>query len=115
MLKTLPALAALAAASMLVVPTVSTAAETDSIRVSYSDLNLISKFDQAKLQHRIASAAEIVCGAADHRDVALGQAVNQCRKATITDAQPAYQAAVAASRHPSVTVLDAAALIVIAH
>lgn len=115
MLKTLPAVAAIAAASMLVVPTTSNAAETNSIRVSYADLNLISNRDQAKLQHRIASAAEIVCGAADHRDVAFGQAVSQCRKATVADAQPAFQAAVAASRHPSVTVLEATALIITAH
>jgi UrcA family protein len=115
MLKTLPAVAAIAAASMLVIPTISNAAETDSVRVSYADLNLISKFDQAKLQHRIASAAETVCGAADHRDVALGQAIGKCRKATIADAQPAFQSAVAASRHPSVTVLEATALVVTAH
>ena len=115
MSKTLPALAAIAAASMLVVPTISNAADSDSIRISYADLNLISTPDQLRLQHRIASAAEIVCGVADHRDIAFGQAVGQCRKATIADAQPAFQAAVAASRHPSVTVLEAAALIVTAH
>lgn len=115
MLKTLPALAAIAAASMLVVPTISNAAETESVRISYADLNLFSKLDQAQLQHRIASAAEIVCGSADHRDVAFGRAVVQCRKATIADTQPEFQAAVAASRHPSVTVLEATSLIVTAH
>lgn len=115
MLKTLPALAATVAASMLVVPTISDAAETDSVRVSYADLNLISTFDQARLQNRIHSAAEIVCGPADHRDLAFGKAVGQCRTATIADAQPAFEAAVAASRHPSVTVLEATALIVTAH
>ena len=44
MLKTLPALAALAAATALVVPTVSQAAEQNSVRVSYADLNLDHRF-----------------------------------------------------------------------
>ena|SRR5579872_2945328 len=115
MLKTFPALAAMAAASIAVVPTISRAADTDSVRVSYADLNLISTFDQARLQNRIHSAAEIVCGPADHRDVAFAKAVGHCQMATVADAQPAFAAAVAASRHPSVTVLEATALVVTAH
>lgn len=115
MLKMLPALAAMAAASIVVAPTITHAADTQSVRVSYADLNLISTFDQAKLQNRIHFAAEIVCGPADHRDVAFANAVGRCRTATVADAQPAFEAAVAASRHPSVTVLEATALVVTAH
>lgn len=112
MMKTLPALAAMAAASLLVVPTISRAADTDSVRVSYADLNLISPVDQARLQGRIVLAAEFVCGSADHRDVALGRMVGACRTGTVADARPAFEAAVAASRHPSVFVASAATLIV---
>ena len=113
MLKTLPALAALLVASALVLPTVSQAAEQDSMRVSYADLNLATDFGQ-RLQGRIAFAAGVVCGPADHRDVPFLQAVGECRKATIADTQPAYDAAVRSARHGEVEILGAA-LIVTAH
>jgi UrcA family protein len=112
MLKTLPALAALAVASALVVPTVSQAQDTASVRVSYADLNLATDFGQNKLQHRIAYAAETVCDKADPFDLNYTRAVSDCRTGAVAGAQPAFFAAVAAARHPSVTVLDATALIV---
>jgi UrcA family protein len=115
MLKTLPAIAALAVASALVVPTVTQAAEGDSVRVSYADLNLTTGFGQTSLQQRISFAAAFVCGPADHRDIPFTRAVGECRSATVADAQPAYEAAIAGARTPSVTVLDSAALIVTAH
>jgi UrcA family protein len=114
MLKTLPALAALAAATALVIPTVSHAEDTHSVRVSYADLNLGTNFGQTKLQRRIAFAAETVCDTADARDFNFLRAVKTCRTAAIADAQPAYLAAVAKSRRGTVEVLDAAALIVTA-
>jgi UrcA family protein len=97
------------------VPTVSQAAESNSVRVSYADLSLTTAFGQARLQRRISFAAELVCGPADHRDIPFTRAVGECRSATIADAQPAYEAALAEARHPSVTVLDSASLIVTAH
>jgi UrcA family protein len=115
MLKTLPALAALAIASALIVPTVSEAAETDSVRVSYADLDLGSDLGRTSLQGRIAHAAEVVCGPADHRDIPFTQKVRECRRSTIADAQPAYQAAVNSARHGTVEVLEGAALIITAH
>jgi UrcA family protein len=115
MLKTLPALAALVAAGALLTPTISQAAETDSVRVSYADLNLASDSGQTALQGRIAFAAEVVCGPADHRDVLFTQKVHECRSATIADVQPAYQAAVNSARRGTVEVLSGAALIVTAH
>ena len=114
MLKTLPALAALAAASALLIPPVSQAQDIDSVRVSYADLNLTSAFGQDRLQHRIAFAATVVCGPADHRDIPMTKAVGECRTETIADARPQYEAAVARARHGTVEVLDAAALIVTA-
>jgi UrcA family protein len=114
MLKTFPALAAVVVASALVVPTVSQAAEQDSMRVSYADLNLATDFGQQRLQGRIVFAASVVCGPADQRDVPFLQAVGECRSATVADAQPAYQAAIRSARHGEVEVLGAA-LIVTAH
>ena len=115
MLKTFSALAALAAASVLVVPTVSHADDQASVRVSYADLDLAKSIGQQRLQHRIAYAAVRVCGTADPRDLDFTRAVTDCRTDTVADAQPAYQAAVASALHPSVTVLDGAALVVTAH
>ena len=114
MLKTLPALAALAVATALVVPTVSQAAETSSVRVSYADLNLTTDFGKDKLQRRISYAAVVVCDSADPRDLNLVRAVADCRTDTIAAAQPAFRAAVGHALHPSVRVLDTAALIVTA-
>lgn len=112
MLKTLPALAALAVAAVLVVPTVSQATETNSMRVSYADLNLASRAGEQVLQHRIAFAARVVCELEDSRQLDVANATNVCRSDAMQGAQPAYQAAVAAARHPSVTVLEGASLIV---
>jgi len=112
MLKTLPALAALAIASALVIPTVSTAAERTSVRVSYADLNLTTGFGQNKLQHRVAFAARLVCDTASPLDLKFQREVDGCRSDTIAAAQPAIVAAISKSRHPSVEVLDGAALII---
>ena len=111
MLKTVPALAALVVASALVVPTVSLAQDTNSVRVSYADLNLTTNFGQNKLQRRISYAAEFVCDKADSFDLNYTRAVTDCRVSAISGAQPAFAAAINAARHPSVTVLDATALI----
>lgn len=114
MLKTLPALAALAIATALVVPTVSQAAERTSARVSYADLNLTTQVGQDKLQRRISFAARTVCDTADGRDLKLVRVVAECRTGAIAEAQPAFQAAVNNARTPSVEVLGAAALTVTA-
>ena len=68
MLKTISALAALAAASALVAPTVSQAEEPNSVRVSYADLNLASDLGQQTLQRRIANGARTVCVIEDSRN-----------------------------------------------
>jgi UrcA family protein len=112
MLKTLPALAALAITSALVVPTVSQAAERDSVRVSYADLNLTTDFGQNKLQRRVVNAARLVCDTAAPLDLKFEREVTGCRNGTVAAAQPAIQAAIGKARHPSVEVLDTAALII---
>ena len=113
MLKSLPALAALAFSAALLVPTAGLAQETTSARVSYADLNLASSSGQKVLQNRISFAAASLCNTADEFNLEMRHAVLNCRTATIADAQPAFQAAVAQALHPSVTVLDAAAAVVV--
>ena len=112
MLKYLPAIGALIVASALVVPTVSQAASTNSVRVSYADLNLATGAGRTVLDGRIAGAARRACEIEDSRDLALAQVTNSCRTGAIASAQPAVNAAIAAMRKGSVTVLDAAALVV---
>ncbi|MGE5562764.1 MAG: UrcA family protein [Bacillota bacterium] len=112
MLKTLPALAALVVAALFVTPTVTQAAETNSVRVSYADLNLASDSGQHALRGRIAFAARVVCELEDSRQMDVAKATNLCRSDSIARAEPAFEQALAAARHPSVTVGGAAALIV---
>jgi UrcA family protein len=115
MLKTIPAFAAVVVAATFVGPTVSQASETNSVRVSYADLDLASQGGQHSLQRRITFAARVVCVIEDSRQLELASATNLCRSDAIEGARPAYEAAVAAAmRHPSVTVGEAAALIVTA-
>lgn len=112
MLKAIPVAAALAAAAALVVPTVGKAAETNSVRVSYADLNLASHSGQELLQHRITFAARVVCDLEDSRQLPVALATNACRNEAIAGAQPAYEAAVASARQGIVIVGEGAALIV---
>jgi UrcA family protein len=113
MLKTISALAALAVASAVVLPTVSQAEEPNSVRVSFADLNLASGVGQHMLQRRISGAARTVCVIEDSRELALRSATNACRNDAVASARPAYEAAVAdATRHGTVTILGSAALVV---
>lgn len=112
MLRTIPALGALAVAALLVTPTVSQAAEGNSVRVSYADLNLASAPGQRVLHGRIADAARTVCELEDSRALVISAATNLCRADAMQRAEPAYEAAVAAARHGTVTVLEGAAIVV---
>ena len=112
MLKTISMAAALGVASMLVLPTVSQATQTNSVRVSYADLNLSSGAGQQVLQRRIAGAARDVCLFEDSREIALRRATNDCRSDAIASAQPAYEAAIAAARRGTVTIGAGAALVI---
>ena len=106
------AVAALVVAGAFVVPTVSQASQSNSVRVSYADLNLASELGQHALRGRIAFAARVVCEFEDSRQLDVAKATNLCRGDAVQRAQPAFEAAVAAAQHPSVKVLDAAALVI---
>jgi UrcA family protein len=112
MLKTLPVLAAVAAAAALVTPTVTSAAETNSVRVSYADLNLASGVGQHTLQGRIAYAARTVCVIEDSHQLELANATNECRSDAVARAEPAYEAAIGAARQGVVTIGATASLVV---
>ncbi|HVM23377.1 MAG TPA: UrcA family protein [Sphingomicrobium sp.] len=114
MLKTIPAIGALAFAAALVVPTVSQAADRESARVSYADLDLSSLEGRDSLERRVTSAADQLCGVGKWSGFALENAALACSARAAAGAQPADAEAIAASRTGSVTVLDAAALIVTA-
>ena len=112
MLKTLSALGSLVAASALVVPTVSQAEQTLSVRVPDSDLNHASSAGPGALTQRISNAAKYVCEG-DLTNIDAVSQVYACRIDAVATAQPAYKAAVAeATRHGTVTVLESTSLIV---
>ena len=114
MSKMYPAVAALVAAGALVLPTVSRAADISTARVSYADLDLASKVGQQSLTSRIEFAANSLCGVGKWKGLALVDAANDCSNDAVASTMPQYEAAVAAARRGSVTVLDGAALIVTA-
>ena len=112
MFKTVTAAAAVMMTAALVVPTVSHAQDVKSVKVSYADLNLASAPGEQKLQSRIAFAAHVVCNMGESsRELDLASATKACRSATLADVQPAFEAAVSAARRGTVTVGEAAALI----
>lgn len=107
MLKAIPAFGALLISSVLIVPTVTQAAQSDGVLVSYADLNLVTEAGASKLERRIAVAARTVCQIEDSRELALANATSTCRGQAVADAQPQFRAALAAARNPSVTVVGA--------
>lgn len=115
MTKPILAIAAALLAGAVVAPTVSQAQDVSSARVSYADLNLGAAPGQKALQRRIGIAADTLCGVNTGRENAIERAATACRTGAVASARPAFEAAVAAARRGSVTVLDAAALIVTAH
>ncbi|GAA4715289.1 UrcA family protein [Sphingomonas lutea] len=112
MTKTIPALAAIAVAAALLVPTVSQAASADAMTVSYADLNLRGQAGRDTLVRRINFAASSVCAVRQATDLAALGAASDCQDGAIARAQPAFDAAVRAALNPTVTVSSAAALIV---
>ena len=114
MLKSLSALGALAVTAVLVVPTVSQAAQPNSVHVSYADLNLAKEAGRAVLHARVDAAARSVCEIEDSRDFGLAKATSACRSDAIAAAKPAVDSAIASMRRGSVTVAGAASLIVTA-
>ena len=114
MLKTIPALAALGVSAALLIPTVSHAQESASARVSYADLDLASDVGQKALVHRMSFTAGQLCGVGKWKKLELVAAAGACKQDALSNAQPAYEAAVASARHGTVIVGGAASLIITA-
>lgn len=114
MFKANPALAATAAviaAAALVVPTVSQAAESVSMRVSYADLNLGSDEGSQTLLRRITVAARVVCGFEESKQYDVVIATKACRTGALEGARPAYEAAIASAHRGSVIIGEAAIVV----
>jgi UrcA family protein len=115
MLKTISAVAALAVASIFVVPTVSQAEDSQSVRVSYADLNLASLDGRQRLEHRVSHAARTVCDLGETpSQLSLAALTKDCRHDTLARVQPQLAAVIDANRRGTVTVGGAAALILTA-
>jgi UrcA family protein len=120
MLKTLPVLGAVIVASALFVPTASLAApviasddgETAITSVSYADLNLSSSRGISALQYRINDAANSVCGTPFASEVLVSADRRVCVSGAVASAKPAFDEAVRAARHGTVTITNSAALLV---
>jgi UrcA family protein len=115
MLKAISAVAALVVASVFVVPTVSQAEDSQSVRVSYADLNLASVDGRQRLEHRVTYAAKTVCDLGEaSSQLSLAALTKGCRQETIARVQPQLAAVIDANRRGTVTVGSAAALVLTA-
>lgn len=112
MTKTFIAPLALLTTLTLASPAVAQSDPGSSARVSFADLNLASNAGQHALQNRINGAARFVCGNEYPKELPLAFELHACRLDAVARAQPAYEQAVAAARRGTVTVLDAASLVV---
>jgi UrcA family protein len=112
MMKTISAVAAVAIAATLVVPTVSQAEAPTSTVVSYADLNLLSHAGQTNLLRRIGQAADAVCEVGYTREFERERAAGLCHTGAVASARPAYEAALGAARRGTVTVLGASSIVV---
>ena len=70
-------------------------AQTHSVAVTSSDLNLTNDAGRATLQMRIAHAVDAICGPAHARTTADSDAYAKCSKAARADAQTQYDTVVA--------------------
>jgi UrcA family protein len=119
MLKALTAASAVAVASALLLPTASLASTTSAAgedavqtaKVSYADLDLGTTQGSTVLQGRIKVAAAEVCGTARPVELKATDASRQCILGAVASAQPAFEQAVAAARHGSVTVTGASLIV----
>ena len=98
MSKTLCALAAVAVAAVLTVPTVAQAQESASVEVRFDDLNLTHASGRTALERRVDSAARSLCGNAGGRDLTINRAIAACHVEALNSARPAVETAIANAR-----------------
>jgi UrcA family protein len=76
-------------------------ASTATASVRYADLDLRTEAGVTELEHRIARAADRVCGPADLRSLADIELRDICRAKAVTDATPRVDSVVAMAREGS--------------
>jgi len=100
-------IAILAAAAVALLPAAASAqtfgAETQTVLVPYSDINLASDTGQDRLQRRIGTAVDQVCGKRE-RELNRDAAVKRCRGAAFADAKSQVDALGTEPRRGTVTV-----------
>jgi UrcA family protein len=74
------------------------AADNRSRAVDYSDLDLLSQNDVARLQVRVRNAARSLCGPVERRDFEDRQAYRDCVARSVGDADGSIRTAVEAVR-----------------
>jgi UrcA family protein len=97
---------ALATVGLLTVAAQAGEPEQKSVRVDYSDLNLLSSSGHAALVARINGAVKEVCGPEGH-ELQAQQSYRACRQAALNQAMPAAYAAFAAAEASSRLAADA--------
>jgi UrcA family protein len=101
MLKTVSALAALAATSLaFAAPAYAGSTKT----VSFEDLNLASASGRAALDNRLDRAAKSVCAVGESLELSAYIASKNCYTASIADARSAAEVAIAKNAGASVSV-----------
>ncbi len=94
----LPIMIAFVGSVPLALPAGAAEAETHSVTVRYTDLDLKTDAGAAALHARIAQAARAACGPIDSRSLAEAERVNACRTGALAAATPAAEMAVASAR-----------------
>jgi UrcA family protein len=96
-MKTLFALAALAAAAFVIVPTAAQepVSADRTVAVRHADLDLASRAGVAALDRRIQAAVREACGTASDADVRGKNQVQQCRADTLASVAAQRESAIA--------------------
>lgn len=92
--KKIAKLSALAALALAAVP-MAAQAQTNSVEVSYKDLDLTRAEHQALLDRRIAGAVTKVCGRTSPLTLSLNNEITACRTAAFQSAQNDVRVAMA--------------------
>jgi len=118
MLKALPVVGAVLAASVLLIPTTSLASPVEdgaeaTATVSYADLDLSRSREIRTLKYRINGVAQGLCGIPLRYEMFEAPERRACVVGAVASAQPAFDAAVRSARR-GVVIIGGASLIVTA-
>ncbi len=89
--------------------------EPMSVEVGYADLNLLNDEGVERLDQRLETAINTVCGRTAQTNIALNLNVRRCQRETLADVTPARDSAIEAARTGRRGTVDIARLIVKRH